>query len=227
MIMQGAMATSGIDIETVRAVLAPHASLYAIRAPVYQTVLLQQLRAIWNPAHRKVLDVGGGTGLMAEAMRKLFPVDEVASVDVENRFLPNLSVATAVFDGKTLPFPDGRFDCAVMNNVLHHVPRQYRARLISECRRVAGPIYLKDHVAATFFDHARLQILDLLGNLPFKGMVRARYLNMEEWREAAASAGCNISVHDAGSYRHGMMAAIFPNRLECVFQFDPISRTGG
>ena len=212
---------SGITVETVRAVLAPRAPLYGVRAPVYQTVLLQQLRAIWNPAHRKILDVGGGTGLMAEAIQKLFPVDQVVSVDVEDRYLPNLSVKTGIFDGSTLPFPNASFDCVILNNVLHHVPRGQRIKLISECKRVAGPLYIKDHLAVAFGDHVRLQILDLLGNAPFKGMIKAEYLTPDEWREIAALAGYEMSIYDGGRYRYGAMAAIFPNRLECVIKFDP------
>src|ERR1051325_5399868 len=108
--MQKSELASHIDVEAVRAILAPHAPLYSIHAPTYQTVLLQQLRAVWNPAHRRVLDVGGGAGLLAEAIQRLFPVDKVVSIDVEERFLPNLNIATAVFNGETLPFPEGSFD---------------------------------------------------------------------------------------------------------------------
>lgn len=208
-----------IDLEAVRAILAPHAPLYNFHAPVYQTVLLQQLGSVWHTAHRKVLDVGGGTGLLAEAIRKLFPVDKVVSVDVEDRFLTGLNIDTAVFNGEALPFPDASFDCVVMNNVLHHVPREHRDRLILECKRVAGPIYIKDHVATTTIDHTRLQILDMLGNVPFKGMVSAHYLNMDEWQEIAARTGYKLEVHCAGKYRSGVMAAVFPNRLECLFRF--------
>jgi len=220
--MQAPIVVPDINVETVRAILAPHAPLYSVRAPVYQTVLLQQLRAIWKPTHRRVLDVGGGTGLMAEAIQKLFPVDKVVSVDVEDRFLPNLNVATAVFNGEALPFPDSSYDCAVLNNVLHHVPRRHRLKLVSECKRVAGTIYIKDHVAVTIADHARLQILDMLGNLPFHGMVSAHYLDFAEWREIATVAGYEVSFFDAGRYRFGVMAAIFPNRLECLIRFDPL-----
>jgi SAM-dependent methyltransferase len=210
-----------INLETVRAVLAPHAQLYRIHAPNYQTVLLQKLHAIWNPVHKAVLDVGGGTGLLAEAISKFFPVDNVVSIDVENRFLPDLSVPTKIFNGTALPFPEKSFDCVVMNNVLHHVPRQYRVELLSECRRVAGPIYIKDHLPKTAADRLRLQVLDMLGNLPFKGMVSAHYLDLDEWRQIAAQAGYQISIFDAGVYRRGLMAAAFPNRLEFLIRLDP------
>jgi SAM-dependent methyltransferase len=219
--MRGSKLASDINIETVRAILAPHARLYRIRTPIYQTVLLQSLRAVWDPAHRKVLDVGGGTGLLAEAIQKLFPVDKIVSLDVENRFLPNLSITTAVSTTKKLPFSDGSFDCVVMNNVLHHVPRQDRIKLLSECKRVAGPIYVKDHVAATTGDHVRLHILDMIGNLPFKGMVKAQYLSLAEWQEVAAFSGYKISINNASRYRRGITAAIFPNRLECLIRFSP------
>ena len=214
---------SDITVEAVRAILAPRAPLYKIRTPNYQTVLLQQLRTIWDAAHRRVLDVGGGTGLLAESIYQLFPVDSVTSVDVENRFLPNLNVTTAVFDGQTLPFPDNSFDCAVLNNVLHHVPRQHRVKLVSECKRVAGPVYVKDHLSTGAIDRIALHFFDVIGNVPFSGMVKAEYLDSAEWRELATLTGYEMSTFRSGKYRGGIEALLGPNRLDFISRFEPIS----
>jgi hypothetical protein len=56
----------------------------------------------------------------------------------------------------TLPFADASFDCVTFTNVLHHVPLRSR-RPHARCAVVAGagPIYIKDHLAASP-DHARL-----------------------------------------------------------------------
>ena len=213
---QGAVST-----DEVAAVLARHVPMYRYRKPVYQAVMLSGLREIWSPGDRRVLDVGGGTGVVAQAIKELFPVEEVTSVDVVDRFLPGLDIATATYDGVTLPFPDGSFDCVLLANVIHHVPVAARASLLRECARVAGggDLYIKDHEASGGLDRLRLTILDALGNTPFGGQVRATYPAASEWDELAAGAGYRIERSISGEYRNGITGALFPNRLETTMRW--------
>lgn len=212
------------DIETVAAILGRHTALYRRMKPTYQTQLLTSLTSLWDPTHRNVLDVGGGTGLLAEAMRHVFGLDRVVSVDVADRFLPDLGIETARFDGIHLPFCDGSFDAVVLNNVLHHVPRPARAALLRDCARVSrGPIYIKDHIAKSRLDTLRLAALDVIGNVPFSGMVSAHYLAPRAWTELAAAAGLVIKAETGGAYRAGLMAQIFPNRLEATMRLARVS----
>jgi len=213
-----------ISLEAVRSCMSAHVPMYSWRTPVYQHVVLSTLRRLWDPAHRSALDVGGGTGVMAQAVKTLFGLERVASVDVENRFLPSLDVETSVYDGSRLPFTDSSFDCVLLFNVLHHVPVAARAALLRECRRVAGtgPIYIKDHVSRGTVDDLRLAALDLLGNLPFSGMVRAWYLSEADWDDLAARTGHQISPRLYGCYRRGLAAALFPNRLEVSMRWCPV-----
>ena len=74
-----------------------------------------------------------------------------------------------------------------------------------------GPIYIKDHLAASRLDHARLFALDLMGNVPFGGMVKASYLTAEDWRQLAAAAGYRIDRQIGGAYRFGVFERLFPN----------------
>lgn len=218
------MTAETFSLETVRQSLAPHLKLYRWRAPRYQQTMLNQLRKLWRPQDRRVLDVGGGTGVIAQAIATLFPVDRVVSIDVESRFAPTLDIETVVQRGSDLPFADGEFDCVVMNNVLHHVPVAARSALLRECARVSGrgAIYIKDHLSASALDDARLVALDLMGNLPFEGMLSARYLRDAEWRELASRLGYSIEALESATYRTGPMALGFPNRLEIAMRWEPI-----
>lgn len=213
-----------ITVDAVQRCLSAHVPMYSWRKPVYQHVALTNLQRLWDRSHRSALDVGGGTGVMAETIKTLFALERVASVDVQDRFLASLSVETSIFDGNTLPFPDGSFDSVLLFNVLHHVPVPARAGLLGECRRVAGagPIYIKDHLSAGAADDLRLTILDLLGNLPFAGMVRARYLRGADWDALAAQTGHKQDAHLSGAYRHGVLEALFPNRLEISMRWLPV-----
>jgi SAM-dependent methyltransferase len=209
-----------ISLQAVQVLLARHVPLYRTRTPIYQTELLRSLAALWDPGHVRVLDIGGGTGLIAQAMKDLFGIPHVTSVDVENRFLTSLTIETAVYDGVTLPYPDASFDSIVLSNVLHHVPTPARTGLLSECARVAGhgPVYVKDHLASSYLDHARLAALDLMGNLPFAGMVRAYYPGPGDWELLAAGMGYRIDRQIGGNYRSGCFERLFPNRLEVTLR---------
>ena len=217
-----ATGTVAISLDTVTRCLASRISLYRWRRPAYQTALLQTLGRVWDPRHKRVLDVGGGTGIVAQAVKDLFPVDHVVSIDVENRYLKELDIETRTYNGRTLPFEDGQFDCAMLCNVLHHVPKDIRVPLLTECARVAGTLYIKDHLAQSSLDHWRLTILDLIGNIPFGGMTKADYIERAEWLSLAEQSGFRFTQWQYDTYRSGFMAQAFPNRLEVLMKWERI-----
>ena len=207
--------------EAIAPLFARHAALYRRKAPSYQAVALDSLRTVWLGQHESLLDVGGGTGLMGAAIGAVLPVGRVHAIDVVDRFIPNLGITTSVYDGVGLPFGDASFDAATIINVLHHVPKETRPALFADLARVVrGPIYVKDHLPLSVLDHARLQVLDAIGNVPFGGMVRAWYLERTDWTELASGAGYAITTGEPQSYRTGPYATIFPNRLEVTLRLD-------
>jgi len=209
------------SLAEVAATLAPHVRLYRWRAPIYQTALLRSLSKLWDTRQKKVLDVGGGNGLLAHALGRLLPVDSVTSIDIGDRFLPGLGIETQTFDGCTLPFADASFDCLLLVNVLHHVTVAGRAALLRECGRVSksGIVYVKDHLPLSGVDQLRLTSLDLIGNVPFGGMVAARYLFLEEWLQLAQESQFIITAWEYETYRTGLMEYLFPNRLEVLMKW--------
>ncbi len=209
-----------IDLAAVQAIFARRLPLYARRAPVYQTTMLNELARLWE-GHERVLDLGAGTGVVGEAIQVLLG-SRVTSIDVQDRFVTGLPTTTMTYEGSSFPFPAGSFDAVVINNVLHHVPMGLRAGLLVECHRVcAGPVYIKDHIAASALDHARLAALDLIGNLPFSGMVSARYLTENDWRQLRQVSGYEEDARSFAKYRSSVTAAVFPNRLEVVMKWRP------
>ncbi|HVF83661.1 MAG TPA: class I SAM-dependent methyltransferase [Sphingomicrobium sp.] len=216
--------TRRIDPKTVQDILSPHLALYRKKLPTYQATMLDSMSSIWTGPHSRLLDIGGGTGVIAEAISRLFSVREVHSVDVVDRFCRGLSVTTSQFDGTTLPFEDKSFDAATLNNVMHHVPLAVRTSLLRDVRRVVkGPLYIKDHERRSGADDLRLQALDAIGNIPFSGMVWARYLGRAEWEQLASSSGYRIARRAAPArYRSGAYAMLFPNRLEITMRLDPL-----
>jgi SAM-dependent methyltransferase len=146
----------------------------------------------------------------------MFPGKTVAAVDVTNRILPTVRVPFQTFDGQTLPFERGSFDCALFCNVLHHVSVDQRDPLLREALRVTGggPLVIKDHLAASDLDHVKLAALDFMGNVPFGGMVTARYLSATDWEKLIGDLRCVGERLPQSPYRGGLFGAIFSNRLE-------------
>jgi SAM-dependent methyltransferase len=210
-----------ITPDAVAATLGRHFGLYRRRTPLYQTVMLRSLRELWRGQHDRLLDIGGGTGVIAQCIADLFPVGTVTSVDVEDRFCDGLTIASRVYDGKHLPFADGSQDAATINNVVHHVPIPVRVGLFRDIARVVdGPLYIKDHATRGRLDDVRLTALDMIGNIAFAGMVRADYLSMADWEDLAAASGYRIAAVHGDTYRHGLSARIFPNRLEITMRWE-------
>lgn len=216
------MSTHAIDPHALQAILSRHLTMYRTKVPFYQATMLDSLHAVWDGHHRRLLDVGGGTGVIAQAMAELFPVDEVLAVDMVDRFCTSLSVQTKQYDGKTLPFSASAFEAATLNNVMHHVPVAARADLLREIHRVVdGPLYIKDHESRGIVDNLRLTAMDAIGNIPFGGMLWARYLDRAEWERLAVESGYRIAARAQPSrYRAGPYAVIFPNRLEVTMRLE-------
>ena len=100
------------------------------REPRYQLHLIKDLAALLPAGECRVLDVGAGSGLIGGAIAALLPGKSVIGIDIAPRPLPQLGIPLLQFDGRSIPFTDGAFDCVLFCNVLHHVEREARAALL-------------------------------------------------------------------------------------------------
>ncbi|HXV23500.1 MAG TPA: class I SAM-dependent methyltransferase [Alphaproteobacteria bacterium] len=160
--------------------------------------------------------------MITEAISQLLLVDYVETVDLIDRFCPDLSIGSTLLQRKGLP--DGSFDAATLNNALHHVPVEERTGLMREIRHVAsGPLYLKDHVSRGLVDVGLLMLLDAIGNIPFGVKISAQYLTDPEWKTLAAERGwCIGECVPIESYRAGAFAFFFPKRLGSLYRLEPV-----
>jgi len=123
------------DAQIIRC-MGSHQALYRFHKPLYQLQLIKDLAMLLPPGDCRILDIGAGSGLVAEMIASMFPGKTVVAVDVTNRILPTVGVPFRLFDGQTLPFEDDSFDCALFCNVLHHVKTNQRRGLLDEALRV-------------------------------------------------------------------------------------------
>lgn len=114
------------------------------------SVLRPLLDALGAPAGRALLDVGGGTGNFAAALRGAgFGIVLCDVSAAMARRAADKGLAAVAAAAQALPFADASFDCAVSVNVVRHLPD--RAAAFREARRVlrAGPFVVKVSTAET------------------------------------------------------------------------------
>jgi arabinofuranan 3-O-arabinosyltransferase len=99
---------------------------------------VRQLRGYTELTHRIVLDVGGGAGYFASAVRAAGADYYLVEPDLKELAAAGaIPAGTIVGDGYWLPFRDGAVDVCFSSNVLEHVPDP--SGLIDEMVRVTRP----------------------------------------------------------------------------------------
>lgn len=139
----------------------------------------------------RVLDVGCGSGEVAQSLSELRPLAHLEGVDTLVR--PRTLVPVTAYDGQHLPFEDGSFDYAMLVDVLHHTADP--AGILKECRRVARHgIWIKDHLAENLFDHGCLRFMDFMGNWGHGVVLPYNYLSRTQWARLLEDLGLEASV---------------------------------
>jgi SAM-dependent methyltransferase len=168
--------------------------------------VLRHLReALAGAPGRRLLDIGGGTGNYALALKQeeWEPVVADRSPEMLAR-AAGKGLETVEADAQRLPFPDCTFDAAMMISMLHHVPD--RAAALAEARRILKPGGRLVLMGFTGEDAASLWVLDYfpssrswmdathpprsayLAELPGAKLAEFRFEDMEDASLAALSA---------------------------------------
>ena len=84
-----------------------------------------------------ILDVGGGTGIMAQFLPDFIDRKNYYNSDVSSEMLKYSRYQNVLAAAETLPFSDSSFDYVISSDVLEHVNDKTRA--LSECYRVLKP----------------------------------------------------------------------------------------
>ncbi|MBN2115308.1 MAG: methyltransferase domain-containing protein [Anaerolineales bacterium] len=114
--------------------------------------LEQVLRVLDLPRAASLLDAGGGTGRVAEALRP--HLDWVVVADVSREMLAQAHQRDLVVTSTAtehLPFPDGTFDRVLMVDALHHVADQAQTiRELYRVLKVGGRLVIDEPDVRTF-----------------------------------------------------------------------------
>lgn len=135
-----------------------------------------------------LLDVGAAEGWIGEFARDDLGM-EVGLVDVVD--LNRSALPHWVYDGRSLPFPDGSFDTVTLLLTLHHCSDP--ARVLAEAARVARRrLVVTESVYRTRPGRALLRMMDGgFNGLRAKGEMpeALRFKTVSQWRELFARQG--------------------------------------
>lgn len=100
----------------------------------FRTKLIISVYQKWIEPGDSILDVGCGTGIVTKMLGDYFSTN-ITGCDIKNYLIYKIPFLK-IKDNK-IPVKDARFSIALLNDVLHHVPKQYQADVIKETTRVA------------------------------------------------------------------------------------------
>jgi len=107
----------------------------------YKICDLKRVAKIVGVDVNNILDFGTGVGNNFPFLAKHFPRTGLFGTDVSEKSLTlakerfNGFGEFSLFDGKTLPYPEGQFDLALATCVFHHIPAEEHIELIQEVSR--------------------------------------------------------------------------------------------
>jgi SAM-dependent methyltransferase len=151
----------------------------------------------------RLLDIGCGDMTLADALQSRLPDLEVACTDIHPcpQALQDSDARWrryTRFDGRRLPYDNERFDVAMFSDVLHHVPLDSQALLLSEAARVANVVLVKDHFEWGAFSRQALRAMDFVGNFGYGVPVPDRYFTKETFGLLCDAASLTIQEVDIG-----------------------------
>lgn len=154
-----------------------------------------------------VLDVGAGTGEMAQAINGFRPELVFSGVDVYIR--PKTFIPVVKYNGDRLPFNDNSFDAVITVDVLHHCNDP--VAVLKECARVSKRfVIIKDHVSDSVYDEKILAFMDWVGNSAHGVLLPYNYLSTSDWASTFDKAGLK-TMQNVNQLR------LYPMPLDIVF----------
>lgn len=174
------------------------------------------------PRSARVLDVGCGDGLLAQALLEMRPDLRIEGVDVLVR--AGTPIPVREFDGTRLPFADGEYDVAMAIDVFHHA--ENAEALMTEMKRVArGSLVIKDHLLHGLPSELILRAMDWVGNSRHGVRLPFSYWSEAEWRSVWDRCGMRpVSFLRNLNLYPFPLSLVFEKDLHFIATLEPMTR---
>ena len=166
---------------------------FAVIAPLYARDVMREVASL--PVRGNLLDVGGGTGRVASAIRDL--VDEIIVADVSFGMLkesPRTLLKPVCGGSESLPFADSSFERVIMVDALHHVIDHARtAREMFRVLKPGGVLVIEEPDIRTF----GVKLIAIAEKLL---LMRSRFLAPDEIVKLFSNGEKQIKIEDGTAW---------------------------
>jgi ubiquinone/menaquinone biosynthesis C-methylase UbiE len=113
----------------------------------YRAKLISDSYRKWIKPNQKVLDIGCGTGVVADELHKILGI-KTFGCDIDSYLIRNIPFKKMNSFSK-LPYKSKTFKYSTFNDVLHHTDYNNQVKLIKEAGRVSDKILIFELVPTT------------------------------------------------------------------------------
>lgn len=149
----------------------------------FRTRLISDVYKKWIKPGSQVIDIGCGTGVVGKILQDTLSI-KITGADVKNYLI--YKIAFVEIKKGRIPVKNGRYDMALLNDVLHHVNKDDQTGIIEEANRVAKNVLIFEF-EPTFIG----KIVDIILNEFHYGDLNAplSQRSMAEWKSLFKSMG--------------------------------------
>lgn len=108
---------------------------------VYRSKLVAEAYKDWLKAGMDVLDIGCGTGVVANELKKKFNI-RVTGCDIDKYLLVNIPFKKMACFDKLPNFATKKFDVSMFNDMLHHTDYDNQPNLLKQAMKISGSCLL-------------------------------------------------------------------------------------
>lgn len=105
----------------------------------YRFKLMSRVYKKWLKKEERVLDVGCGNGIVTKLLMDQLEL-KITACDVKNYLIYDLPFIK--IEGNRLPSSKIKYDAILLNDVLHHIPRDKQIFLLKACLKVSNKVLI-------------------------------------------------------------------------------------